>query len=339
MNLKYICVQPDDSYFIWQVHLWLESLREIKSSDKAIVLIFIPSFRDRNPKWQKVIDLYPEVEFRFYKDEKNEISHKLGIYIPILRPYCIKRWMKENPENEHSTLFYCDSDILFMPSFNLDQFLNDDVNYLSNTNSYINATYFDSKVKDVLSEKVETYKKKEKTVLEEACSLVGISKEIARQNNEHSGGAQYLLKNTDYEFWNKVEKDCLLIRTYLLTINKEWFKDENAGFQSWCSDMFSVLWNLWYRGMETRVVKELDFAWSTDDIEKLKTTNILHNAGITQKEMSFPAFYKGAYHKGEDPFKDEHLMRVFNSEESKKKCTHYYVTKLLELHNKYKLEY
>ena len=337
MNLKFITVCPDDTYYTWQVHLWIESLKDLGYSDKATVLIFIPFFRDKNIKWQKIIDLYPEVEFKFYKDEKNEVSNKIGIYIPVIRPYCMKKWMKESPDNEHSTLFYCDSDILFMPSFNLDKFLDDGVNYLSNTNGYINATYFDSKIKDVLPEKLEEYKKID--VLSEATSLVGISREIAEKNNEHSGGAQYLLKNTDYEFWNKVEEDCLKVRIYLSSINKLYFKDESAGFQGWCSDMFCVLWNLWARDMKTMVVKELDFAWSTDNVEKLNTMSILHNAGITQKEMDFPAFYKGAYHRGEDPFKDEHLMRVFNSPESKKKCTHYYVTKLLELHNKYKLEY
>jgi hypothetical protein len=67
-NLKFICAQPDDTYYTWQVHLWLESLKNIGHSDKAIVLIFIPNFREKNEKWQQVIDLYPEAEFVFYKD-------------------------------------------------------------------------------------------------------------------------------------------------------------------------------------------------------------------------------------------------------------------------------
>ena len=73
-DLKYLCVQPDDSYYTWQVHLWLESLKKRGESDKAIVLIFIPNYREKNPKWQQVIDLYPEAEFHFYKDEIKKIS-------------------------------------------------------------------------------------------------------------------------------------------------------------------------------------------------------------------------------------------------------------------------
>ena len=51
-KLRYACVQPDDTYYTWQVHLWLESLKLRGESDKAIVLIFIPNFREQNPKWE-----------------------------------------------------------------------------------------------------------------------------------------------------------------------------------------------------------------------------------------------------------------------------------------------
>ena len=42
-DLKYICVQPDDQYYTWQVHMWLESLKNRGDIDKAIVLIFTPN--------------------------------------------------------------------------------------------------------------------------------------------------------------------------------------------------------------------------------------------------------------------------------------------------------
>jgi hypothetical protein len=48
-QLKFICVQPDDTYYLWQVHAWLESLRQIGQSDKAIVLVFTPTFRSSLP--------------------------------------------------------------------------------------------------------------------------------------------------------------------------------------------------------------------------------------------------------------------------------------------------
>jgi len=336
-ELKFIQACPDDVYYTWQVHLWLESLKEIGHSDKAISLIFSPKGRAKNEKWKQVVDLYPEAEFHFYEDE-DDVSKLLGIYIPVLRPYVLWRFFKENPMMSANAMFYCDSDILFTKEFNLDQFLEDDINYLSDTNSYINAKYFDSKIHQVLPEKLEEYKTRD--ILGEIASVVGISREIAEANNDHSGGAQYLLKNVDAYYWSKVMNDCILIRTYLQKVNREFFKDENSGFQSWCADMWAVLWNLWLRDQETRVVPELAFAWSTDPIKKLETHTILHNAGIVSETGNgYPAFYKGKYHMGSDPTKDPNLDMILNNEQSKKYCTWFYASKLNELKNKYKLNY
>ena len=336
-ELKFLCIQPDDTYYTWQVHLWLESLREIGHSDKAIVLIFIPNSRERNVKWDAVIALYPEAEFHFYKDVDG-VSNLLGLYIPVLRPYCALKYFKEHPEMKEKAVFYCDSDILFTDKFDISHLVNDDVCYLSDTNSYINASYFDSKIKDVLPEKLEKYKQRD--ILNETAELVGITRETCEKNNLHSGGAQYLLKNIDHTFWENVLTGCVVIRKHLMNVNRVFFKNESAGFQSWCADMWSVLWNLWKEGKETKNVKELDFAWAPDPITKLETHSILHNAGITEEHMNnIPMFYKGKYHTGQDPMKDPHLQTVLNNEESKKLCTHYYTTKLIELKNKYKLEY
>lgn len=336
-DLKFVCVQPDDTYFTWQVHLWLESLREIGHSDKAIVLIYIPPNREKNQKWQQVIDLYPEAEFHFYKDV-NDLTQYIPIYIPILRPWTLWKHFKEHPELSDKAIFYCDADVLFTKTFNVDKFLEDEVCYLSNTNSYINASYFASKERDVLPDKLEEYKTRD--ILAEVMSLVGVEKQVAIDNNEHSGGAQYLLKNVDATFWNKVMNDCMLIRTYLQNVNKQFFENESKGFQSWCADMWAVLWNLWFRNYETKVIPEMEFAWSTDPIQKLETTTILHNAGIVgTTQGTWPAFYKGKYHNGSDPTNDVHLNTVLNDEQTKKHCNWYYANKLRQLKLKYKLNY
>lgn len=336
-DLKYVTVCPDDTYFTWQVHLWLESLREIEQSDKAIVLIFIPKSRNQNLKWQQVIDLYPESEFHFYKDE-DDINQYLGLYIPILRPYTLWKHFKKYPELSSKAIFYCDSDILFMKDFSLDNFLEDDISYLSDTNSYINAKYFESKINQVLPEKLEEYKNRD--VLAEVMSLIGVDKQVAIDNNEHSGGAQYLLKNVDAHFWSKVMNDCIIIRTYLQKVNREFFKDENAGFQSWCADMWSVLWNLWLRNQEVIVPTELNFSWAPDPIGSLEKNTIYHNAGIVGPvQDNYACFYKGKYHGGADPTTDAHLDVVLSNEESKKHCTWFYANKLKELKLKYNLNY
>jgi hypothetical protein len=275
--------------------------------------------------------------FKFYKDEDNA-SNLLRIYIPVLRPYTMWRFLKDEPSYSSKAIFYCDSDIIFTKDFNIDSYIQDDVNYLSDTNSYINATYFDSKIKDVLPEKVWDFKQVD--VLAEVTSIIGITRQTCEDNNLNSGGAQYLLKNTDANFWKKVMNDCILIRTYLQGVNKEFFENENTGYQSWCADMWSVLWNIWFRGQETKIIPEMDFAWSSDTIDKLKTTTILHNAGIVSEDGNgYPAFYKGKYHMGLDPFEDTQIENVLSNMESRKFCTWFYAKKLDELKEKYKLNY
>ena len=338
-DLKIVSAQPDDTYYTWQVHAWLESLRELGLSEKTTVLIFIPGFRERNKKWDQIVSLYPETEFVFYKDEANEISKLLGLYIPVLRPWCLEKYFAANPELKEKAIFYCDSDTIITERFKIDHLMDDEYSYLSDTNSYINASYFDSKVKDVLPAKLEEYKKRD--ILGELTQLIGISREIAEKNNMHSGGAQYLLKNIDGDFWKDVKQDCITIRMFLQQINRQFFESENKGFQSWCADMWAVLWNLWKRNLETRVVPELDFSWGSDRIERVNKLPIFHNAGITADKMGdMPCFYKGKYHMGSDPFEDmAHLQNVYNNNLSKTHGTWFYLDKLLKLKEKYNLKY
>lgn len=342
-DLKFICAQPDDTYYVWQVHLWLESLRNIGHSDKAIVLVFTP--RDREATldyWKRIEALYPEAEFAYYKDQ-HQISDMLGIYIPILRPYVLWRYFKDHPVMVSKAVFYCDCDILFTDKFNIDHLIEDDVCYLSDTNSYINATYFDSKAKDVKEDKKEEYSKRD--ILSEIASVVGISREIAEEHNEHSGGAQYFLKNIDAKFWAKMMNDTIMIRTYLMSVNREFFETEDKGFQSWCADMWGVLWNLWFRGLEVKVVPEMGFSWAPDPVEKLETHPIYHNAGLNtelfeqDKDHIYPCFQKTKYHGGKDPFIDPQLDLVINHEESQKHCISLYAKALKELYAKYQLNY
>ena len=337
-DLKFICAQPDDTYYTWQVHMWLESLKEIGQIHNAIVLVYTPQKRLFNDKWDQITKLYPEAEFNFYKDEQGDLSNLIGIYIPVLRPWLLWKYWSDRPEMSEHAVFYCDSDILWTDKFNIDEYIQDDVCYLSDTNSYINAQYFDSKVHQVLPEKLEEYKARD--VLSEIGSVIGISRQLAEDNNENSGGAQYLIKSVDVSFWSKVMNDCILIRTYLQKINREFFKDENAGYQSWCADMWSVLWNLWVKDQETKVIPEMGFAWGPDPLTKLETHPIYHNAGIVATEQGgYTCFYKGKYHSGTNPMTDPHLDVVLNNEKSMKHCTGYYAKKLNELKIKYNLIY
>jgi hypothetical protein len=248
------------------------------------------------------------------------------------------KYFKAHPDMVSKAVFYCDCDVVFTESFNIDEYVDDDVCYLSNTTGYINASYFDSKINDVLPEKLNEYMKAD--ILSEVTSLVGINREVCELNNDHSGGAQYLLKNIGASFWEKMIGDCITITYYLKNVNKQFFESENKGFQVWCADMWALLWNLWFREQETRIIPAMNFAWSTDHIDKLANVGILHNAGITGTTLGeIPTFYKGNYHNDNSPFNDVYLQKVLNDERSKTLCNHYYLQQMFNVKNKYNLNY
>jgi len=336
-----ITCQPDDQFFLWQNHLYIESCLEVGFEEEQIhILLYVPRERTPNTNWNKLKEIYPKLNIFFYQDKG--VQPYLRIYIPILRPHILWQHFSMFPELETKTIIYTDCDILWMKGLDIEKFYDDDVNYMSDAGSYLNYAYFESKKAHVLPEKVLEVEKRD--FLQEACSLIGLDKQVIIDNNFNTGGVQYILKNVKASFWEKVQWDTLKIRSFFMGINKEFYESENAGIQSWCADLWAVLWNLWNLNKETKVVPEMDFAWASNPKSFLDKMTILHNAGLSgdyydNGKEKFPVFFKGKYINGSDPFIDEHLTTVANDETSKKYCTHHYTEKLLELKRKYNLIY
>lgn len=289
-ELVFVLAQPDDSVFLWQMEVQINNFRKFGLSDKMRYLMFLPHDRliqGWNPKAKELQIKYPEVKFFWYEDKENILDNYIVPYqyIPLLRPYILALHFKKFPELKDKAIFYMDTDVVFTknPDF-IDKLKDDDVCYLSDTISYIGAAYWDSKQHDVMPSMLDQYRKIDP--LQFCTKQLGISREIAMSNEKGSGGAQYLLKNIDHNFWLDVFRGCLNIRATLSyhvkgSINNEYFESENKGFQSWCADMWSVLWNLWKRGITTSCPKEMDFAWATDKIDKWDKVYIYHDAGAT----------------------------------------------------------
>jgi hypothetical protein len=152
--------------------------------------------------------------------------------------------------------------------------------YLSNTNSYINYDYIQQKGNHIY---------------EKMCEIVGIDKLIPKLLNNNSGGAQYIVKNTNYEFWNKVELDSVSLYKYFCDEEPNYVKKHDSDYpiQKWTAGMWSFLWNAWYFGHETIVDKRLDFGWVTNPYSDVEKYSILHNAGVVDNSKGL--FYKGDY--------------------------------------------
>jgi len=324
-----ITCQPDDTYFSWQVHLYVESSIEVGFLEENIhVLLFKPQGRyEWNPIWDKLQKTYPKLKIFKYDDKG--ITNHIKVYIPILRPHILWQHFEKHPELEKETIVYTDCDILWTKDLDIEKYFDDDINYISYAGSYLDHKYFERKMLD-MREGVST----DRDFFNELCKIVGIEKSKAVENEKNIGGVQYILKGVNAEFWKKVEKDCMLIRKHLQSINEKFYENENKGIQSWCSDLWAVLFNLWFFEKEVKTVPELNFAWSSDPISKLEGTGILHNAGITGKyQGETPVFYKGFFHRGQSPFDDPHVIQIADMKPTL--CNHVYVQELFKLKQKY----
>jgi len=333
-----IAVQPTDRYFVWQVHLYVESCINVGFKEENIhILLYNPKGRKITEKWDVLKEVYPKLNIFVYEDKG--VQQYLGIYIPILRPHTLWQHFQKFPELEMETIVYTDCDILWTEQLDIEKYFDDNVCYISDAHSYLNYDYLVGKKNEVLPEKRDEFEKRD--IVQELCDIVGISKQVVIDNNKNTGGVQYILKGMTADMWKKIEQDVIAIRVHLMNdVNKKFFANESKGFQSWCADLWAVLYNLWYFGKEVKVVKEMDFAWASDPIEKIGKVGIFHNAGIVSTtHAGFPAFYKGKYHTGSNPIVDPHLQDILNSEKSQKWCTWWYTKKLWDLYEKYKINY
>lgn len=257
-KMKILIVLPDHPYFLWQMLVQINNFRKFGIEEDVVYII--GKFNSQPSDILKNIVRNGNIKSSFfvYRDERV----KKG-YSSSLRPFLIKKFFQDFPENEKETFFYTDPDVIFTKKMDFTKFLNDDVWYLSDTRSYLDSRYIISK-SDVL--------------FKEMCDIAKISPEIVVSNDDSAGGAQYLLKNTTAKFWEKVENDCEDLYKHMVTTSGKY--NPKHPIQAWTSDMWAVLWNAWYFGHKTKIDKEFDFCWATDTINRWNETNIFHNAGV-----------------------------------------------------------
>lgn len=283
-NYVFLSAQPADSYFVWQVEVQIVNFRKHDVSQYMHVTVW---FKDHDLQpWVKLAEKYPEVRFFFYKDE----GVQLDLYISQLRPHILKRHFWNHPELTDKVIFYHDSDIIFnfLPVFgDLGQ---GPINWVSDTSGYLDYKYLTDKEKEGKIPHEEAVKK--------MAEIGGVTVDHFKQYIGRTGGAQYILKGIDGDFWQDVENQCLEIRRAFTfgqpgSFNTKYFHTESAGFQSWCADMWAVNMALWSRGKEYDTTKELDFSWATDTAERYHAKPIMHNAGATGTQPG--VFFKGQY--------------------------------------------
>lgn len=304
----FISVQPTDNLFLSELRVQLNNFRKFNYSDNYHVLLFEPQSRLNmpNPEVQNMVRDFPETQFYLYKDTSNlERLFKVFDYIPILRPWCLQEHYKKFPELSEQTVFYLDADVIFTKQMSFEEF-KQDKSYCSRT-KYIDGNYLQKKREDVIPSRLDLFDKVD--IINEMAKICGITKDTILDNIENTGGAQYILNGVDSQFWTDVFNNSIELRMYLKEQNQRFFQGEtaldreNKGFQSWCADMWAVLFNLWRRNIRTECPKSLDFAWATDPISKWEEVNLYHDAGYNGVPLEVDGKVHRLYYKNNENYK------------------------------------
>jgi len=284
-NLVFVSAQPDVPYFHWQTKVYCNNFIEKGIDPKNIHVLFAMVNRE-TPSEESLEIKSLGVNVYHYNDTR-KINEKF--YIPSLRPMVLSRWLKDNPELS-KCYFYHDADIIFRVLPNFEKLIKDDVVYLSDTISYIGHKYIEECCRRYESKHTLT---KKDELITEMTKVIGIDIDTVKNNQQNSGGAQYLMKNIDHTFWDKVFDDCLNLYNKMREYHGK-FPIYPGEIQMWTSDMWAVLWNIWLRNIETRVTEDLDFSWATDTLREYNKKPILHMAGVTE-DLKTTKFYKGEF--------------------------------------------
>lgn len=303
--MKFICAQPAIDYYTWQVEVMINNF--IRNGVKPEDMHILCGYRGTVPKkWIELQENNKPVNFFFYPD-----TRETQLYIPSIYFNMMKQHLKAYPELEKEVLFLHDCDIIFTKPVDFSSMTHDKTWYLSDTVGYIGTQY-------VLTKGEDQYK--------EMCGIIGIDPLIPKLMNSNSGGAQHIVKNTTYEYWDKVELDSIKLYKYLSDKEPLW-KEEGHPIQKWTAGMWSLLWNAWLFGHETKVDKRLDFCWATDKIDKWEQNPIFHNAGVTADRKDL--FFKGA-HISSTPYSTIDLESY-----SKDHCSYNYVKEIIKTSKKH----
>ncbi|MDE1193012.1 MAG: hypothetical protein PW786_12840 [Arachidicoccus sp.] len=254
---------PDDYYFTWQLEIQLYNFNHLGIRKEDIhVLIAYDEQRGLRHYFTELIETQQnKAHFYTYQDNRKKRN-----YAPSIRPHLIQQHIKAHPYIEHETIFYCDTDIIFRELPDFDTMQKGASWYVSDTRNYLDSCY----IKNIGGN----------DLFQEMCATVGIEPTLVENNDAHCGGAQYLIKKAPISLWEKIENDCGLLHDLMQSHNylraeNEYIKtgkkrSSYRGIQSWCAEMWAILWNAWLFGFDVKIHEELDFCWSMDSIENGK---------------------------------------------------------------------
>lgn len=289
--LKFLSAQPDTAYFIWQLEAQLENFGQIGLDPVDIyILVGYDPLKGISDAFRLfAASNAHRANFFFYEDTRES-----KFYIPGVRPHIIAKHLQAFPSFNDSPVFYHDSDIIFTKYPDFSALLSDDTWYVSDTRKYLDSTY------------IRTYGQQ---VFEDMCRVVGIDEATVMANDEHAGGAQYIVKHTDISFWQQVEQDSEALYVHL-AVNAHIYAAQYGGktqggedykpIQAWCADMWCLFWVALKTGRTVRVARAMYFIWPSTPYKAWEHIAIYHDAGVIEADRTI--HFKKDEFRGRSPF-------------------------------------
>lgn len=283
--MLFLSVQDVTTYFLWQVYVCVNNLNSKGITKVQIHVLFATQPEQKISEEDEIfIDrIQQKAQVFFYEDKRKEKNYPSSI-----RPHIIAQHFVHYLELGKETIFYHDCDIIFRDIPPLLNEVIDSIWYVSDTKNYLSSKY----IKQNMGE--DNFIK--------MCEIVGIDDKSVMRQDTNCGGAQYIIHNATTFFWQKVELDCETIYVFLERINRQNKIDQalknnnfnHHGIQSWCADMWAMLWNAIYFKYTIKTHSDLNFSWAKNNIEYWNKNYILHNAGVEQVDAE-QYFYKSNY--------------------------------------------
>ena len=260
-NMKYVVATSDTPYFRWQMLVQINNFKRLGILDD---LTYVVSINKRRSAKLNQIQKETGVKIFTYKDDREKRGYSSSI-----RPHILKKHFTKFPKDSEM-FYYLDPDVIFRekPTYGDYMYLSPDW-WVSDTKSYLNSTYIKSKSEELFNL---------------MCKTVNIDPELVINMDGNAGGAQYIMKNANAEYWNNVENDSE--KLYELMTSTAHKYNPKHPIQAWTADMWAVIWNAWKLGHITVIHDDMNFSWATGNINEYKKTNIFHNAGVfDQKDL------------------------------------------------------
>lgn len=277
--MKYIMCQPAIVRFRWQLQVIITNMLSLGIKPQDIIVLF-----DMSPGTQADIPLFIQHKFGVQVETFSDDLRPDKAYLPAIKPYLLWQYFTRDPQAAKQTYFYMDSDIIFreIPEFDL---------FTPNAHKWYGTYLWYTLDLDYLH--IFTHDDHD---IEKMANVAGITLKDVRQHNHECIGAQFLIADSQPEFWHKVFLDSVKMNHVMESMSSQ------LKTRWWAAEMWATLYNMWGAGIQAIPTMELDFAWATDPLHRYYETKIYHDSGAVDSQHGM--FCKLDYNFKE-PFNDD----------------------------------